>query len=909
MKKIASLLLTIVLATAFTAGAFAQGHVFTKAAPSGPWWTTTSTSWVDIPGLDLWFYQYDQGNACINITAVTYVTAGKRLFVRAVVDGSPASPTDVVFASETQVYSRSFQFAATIDRGIHHVSLQASVDGGGTASFGDRTVSVITAPTIVNVIAAPSGPNITTTSGAWEDMPGMSLNLTLPAAGQLALTFCGEIVCDNGKRTFLRMLIDGAPTSPSDVVVASAYLLGVHSMTFVTPSVSSGNHVLKVQWMVDAGGTATLGDHTLTVALSDPTAIAAGEGGVASVSAVSGPWISTTTAGWLDIPGLALDITTPENATLVVSVQGEAYVSGGRLFARATVDGQACSPSDVVQTFESSYLGTSTTAFVQKNISGGPHRVAVQWHVDGGETGYFADRNLTVTVFPSDGPTLTGDFQAVTPVIGSNPLLVLLWDPHRPAHPAPTVGAMSNLAHGSYPSVADYFTAVSGDNFTITNAGILGWFNADKPDSFYWAPSDPTDADGDGFISGHTRKWWEAITKADPIFNFASFDTDGNGVLEPKELGIVIVIPQNSPFGTNRAPASREYPTWTPLVVDGVRIPVIAEVYAGSPPNLGVFVHELCHLLLGMPDMYFNFFFPFAAGQYSIMDVTYIDSHLDPFHKIRLGWLQPTTVTHSGQYSLYPSEVDGGAYVLMDPKHGDGEYYLVENRQRSFAYDTQLADSGMAVWHVIEDPAVYGSLSPPTGVSASDWNSVSAGDWGRRAIRMIRPAYGPPFNNSRALWDGADPATGYDLVSTDPTPGHGQLRWADGSPSGFAIRDISPATPVMDVTFELPGSATSVAEGSAVPSAFRLDQNYPNPFNPATLIRYHLPVLSTVRLTVIDILGRDVAILVNADQPPGTKEVRWDARGKSSGVYFCRLEATGKDGSRFVTVSRMILIR
>jgi M6 family metalloprotease-like protein len=422
-------------------------------------------------------------------------------------------------------------------------------------------------------------------------------------------------------------------------------------------------------------------------------------------------------------------------------------------------------------------------------------------------------------------------------------------------------------------------------------------------------PNDPTDADGDGFISGHVRKWWEAVTKADPSFNFANFDSDGDGILDPKELGIVIVIPQTGPYGTNRVPASREYPSWEPLVVDGVTIPMIAEVYAGAPPNLGVFVHELCHLLLNLPDEYFPFFFPFAAGAYSIMDVTYIDAHIDPFLKMRLGWLQPTIADHNGTYYLYPSENGGGAFVLVDPAHGNSEYYIVENRQRSFSYDTQLPDTGMAVWHIMEDPAVFGTVPTPAGVSASDWGSINPGDWGRRAIRMIRPVYGPPFNNASALWDGSDPATGYDLVSSDPTAGHGQLLWADGSPSGFAIRDISPATPVMSVVFELPESATGTVEPPTLPGAYALHQNYPNPFNPTTTIRYQLPIASDVRLAVYDVLGREITRLVHERQPAGSREVVWNASGASSGVYFCRLEATGTSGERFVAARRLVLLK
>jgi M6 family metalloprotease-like protein len=888
----------------------AQGHIYTKAAPSGPDWTTTSDSWVDIEDLDLWFYQYDAGNACIGISAESNAIVGKRMFVRALVDGTPASPSDVVFASEGEIYCRMFQFSATISQGMHQVKFQVKVDGGGTAYFGDRTMWVITAPTLVKIVAAPSGAWLTTTNSGWEDIDSMSLNITMPATGPLILAFSGEVIGDNGKRAHLRVVVDGVAGSPSDVIIVSGYLLGAHGMTFVFPSVTAGNHTVKAQWGVDAGGTAYMGDRTLAVIAPNPALLAAGKGGVMSISAPSGPQITTTSTAFTSIPDLSIDIPVPENATLAITLQGEAYVSDGRMFVRATIDGAACSPSDVGLTFQPGFFGTSSMTFVQKNVKGGTRRVALQWMVDGTQTGYFGDRNMTVVALPCAGPDLTTGFKELKPAIGTNPLLVLLWDPQRPTDPAPTLGTVTNLIHGTYPSVTDYIKVNSANNFQISNAGIFGWLGADKPYSFYWAAEDLTDADHDGFTSGHVRKWWEAITKADASFNFASYDTNGDGVLDPTELGIVIVIPQNSPFGTVRVPASQQFPTWQPLVVDGVTIPLIAEVFAGSPPNLGAFVHEIFHLLFNLPDMYFSFFYPYAAGHYSIMDATYLDGHLDPFHKIHLGWLQPTIVKQNGKQLIYPAESGGGAYILMDPKKGEKEYFIVENRQRSIKYDTQVADSGLAVWHVMEDPAVYGTLSAPTGVSVTDWATINPGDWGRRAIRMIRPVYGPPFDDKKALWDGADPSTGYDLLSSDPNPAHVQLRWGDGTPSGFAIKSISPATGIMDVIFELPASATGVAERPSIPSEFGLDRNYPNPFNPSTRIGFRVPGQGSgwVELVVYDMLGREVAVLANGQKAPGEYFAVFDAAGLATGVYFYQLRAEGVDGM-YVNTKRMILLK
>jgi sugar lactone lactonase YvrE len=85
---------------------------------------------------------------------------------------------------------------------------------------------------------------------------------------------------------------------------------------------------------------------------------------------------------------------------------------------------------------------------------------------------------------------------------------------------------------------------------------------------------------------------------------------------------------------------------------------------------------------------------------------------------------------------------------------------------------------------------------------------------------------------------------------------------------------------------------------------FKLLQNYPNPFNPATVISYQLAVSSQITLRVYDVLGREVATLVNERQAAGSYTASFDASRFSSGVYFYRLEA----GS-FVQTKKMLLVK
>lgn len=91
---------------------------------------------------------------------------------------------------------------------------------------------------------------------------------------------------------------------------------------------------------------------------------------------------------------------------------------------------------------------------------------------------------------------------------------------------------------------------------------------------------------------------------------------------------------------------------------------------------------------------------------------------------------------------------------------------------------------------------------------------------------------------------------------------------------------------------------------TTTPAQFELFQNYPNPFNPLTIIRFSLPTAAHIRLSIFNMLGAEVAVLVNNDVLPGVHSAEWNATGYASGVYICRLT----DGGRTVT-TKLILLR
>jgi hypothetical protein len=94
---------------------------------------------------------------------------------------------------------------------------------------------------------------------------------------------------------------------------------------------------------------------------------------------------------------------------------------------------------------------------------------------------------------------------------------------------------------------------------------------------------------------------------------------------------------------------------------------------------------------------------------------------------------------------------------------------------------------------------------------------------------------------------------------------------------------------------------TSV-EDNNLPKEFSLSQNYPNPFNPSTVINFSLPQDAQVRLTVYDMLGREVAVMVNELRSAGTYSIAVDGRSMASGIYVYRLEAGNRTFTRKMTL-------
>lgn len=103
-------------------------------------------------------------------------------------------------------------------------------------------------------------------------------------------------------------------------------------------------------------------------------------------------------------------------------------------------------------------------------------------------------------------------------------------------------------------------------------------------------------------------------------------------------------------------------------------------------------------------------------------------------------------------------------------------------------------------------------------------------------------------------------------------------------------------------------SVTGVGE-SLVPDKYSLSNNYPNPFNPSTTIKFGLPVDANVTMKVFDILGQEVTTLISSTMKAGYHTFNFDASKLMSGMYIYRINAEGIDGSNFMDVKKMLLVK
>ena len=124
----------------------------------------------------------------------------------------------------------------------------------------------------VIVISAPSGPDITTTSTTFVEIPKMKARIVTAAVGSLFVTYCAEADVLGGPYSmFVQITDNGATLLPDGVIFAFGSSMHTHCFTFIETNVAAGFHVIRANWTVQ-GGTASMGDRTMTITFAQSNA-------------------------------------------------------------------------------------------------------------------------------------------------------------------------------------------------------------------------------------------------------------------------------------------------------------------------------------------------------------------------------------------------------------------------------------------------------------------------------------------------------------------------------------------------------------------------------------------------------------------------------------------------------------
>lgn len=735
--------------------------------------------WAIIPGLSTSVYSRAGDNLEITFTAEMYSTT--TVLVRALVDLVPAQPSDVKFKFSTENFdgTRSFTFVLkNVGAGAHTVEMLWFTARGTTAQIRDRTLSVNSASQTAGATRLVVGfgtPTIKETIlGAsvrsYTDIPGLSGSFATSVAGPLAVTFSADAHADAG-RLFARAIVDGKVLS--DVLFAEAGnggRRGARSHTFVLPSLAPGSHTVRIQWKGE-GGQVRLGGRTMSAYASPASANLGGM--IASGRQLAPTRIRSTS--FVNIPTMSGSfLTTAPSTSATLQWSGEVSINSGRLFLRALVDGKPVSPGDVTLIQGGSKWRAASFAFTLKNILPGRHTVQFQARVDSGKTANIGDRAFRVVFKQRSGAEFSQAYQGLQPTTGIFNSLVVCFDPLREGHAPPTRAYLANMMEGGDGglSVRGWFQENSGGKL---QAGDFAYNGCDDG-AWHLAPP------------GHQGNWYwdnkrfdlmwaEAIQAADPGIDFHAFDRNRDNTITPDELTLIIVRPQNDPYGTNRTVAVKVDGNGTALkfrVVD-----VYLSQYETRFVNdvaqdvrrwaVGLLVHELSHAEINAWDIYgyedeakgIRCRPSTNAGAYSVMDSHSPAGHLDPYHKLKNGFvtadlveLNPLSKT---AVTLKAVEIGRDVAVLYDPRRGDREFFILENRWGGTSdrptYDSMLPGGpGVLLWHIVQDFALTKQFPPPGGEGCDP-------------IRITMRRIGI-LNSPGALL---------------------ALRWADGSPAGVQI--------------------------------------------------------------------------------------------------------------------------
>ncbi|GAB4453457.1 MAG: hypothetical protein Kow00120_23420 [Anaerolineae bacterium] len=249
-------------------------------------------------------------------------------------------------------------------------------------------------------------------------------------------------------------------------------------------------------------------------------------------------------------------------------------------------------------------------------------------------------------------------------------------------------------------SLNDFYREVSGNKVWFQGV-VAGPYRAPQPYTFY-----TNNQSGTGPYPNNTPRLVEdLVALADPDVDFAQFDPNGDGFVD----GLIVV--HAGPGAEAIADATRRRNAiwshkWTTRTVqrrDSTNI--YAYLTVPEESNIGVWAHELGHLIFGWPDLYdidnssegIGNFCLMAGGSWNARGKR--PAHPSAWCKAKQGWVSVHTPTRDGDITLQPVEVSPEVYRLWTRGQPGQEYFLIENRQK-IGFDDNLPDTGLAIYHI-----------------------------------------------------------------------------------------------------------------------------------------------------------------------------------------------------------------
>jgi hypothetical protein len=277
-----------------------------------------------------------------------------------------------------------------------------------------------------------------------------------------------------------------------------------------------------------------------------------------------------------------------------------------------------------------------------------------------------------------------------------------------------------------------------------------------------------------------------------------------------------------------------------------------------------------------------------SINQGDTIDLKWNYSNGSSFYQLQVS----TDETFSGNFLVNSSSVEDTSFTIFGMKGLTKYYWRVKSKNiagESSWSSTFNFTTGFPATPLLIDPP-HGTLDVSLNPTLKWSTAESASSY------QLQVSGSTTFNSATILFDTTGITdTTYTLLNLSPNKNHfwrirAQNQFGSGiwsSTFGFKTENI-----------------TGIEKENTIPADYSLEQNYPNPFNPSTKIRFSLPESGFTTLTIYDLLGNEVGILISENLTAGIYSVNFDASNLASGTYFYKLNTVN-----FIQVMKMLLVK